>query len=131
MDESAIYRRFGRLVRLHRERLDMRQETLAAAIGLSRASVANIEKGRQRIPLHHLYALAKALKVDVRELLPTFGGEGRITTDREIKSPFALSKSETDEIARVLNSIGQTLEEAQDDQSQSKPKPATARTRSA
>jgi transcriptional regulator with XRE-family HTH domain len=70
MDDSEIYSRLGRLVRQHRERLSISQDVLAAAIGLSRASVANIEAGRQHIPLHHLFRLARALKVDPETLLP-------------------------------------------------------------
>jgi len=38
--------------------------------GLTRASIANIEKGRQRVFLHQLYHFANFLKVDMRELLP-------------------------------------------------------------
>lgn len=50
----------------------MTQEDLAAATGgvLSRSAVANIENGRQRIAVHHLYLLAAALKVLPFELLP-------------------------------------------------------------
>ena len=69
MDERSL-REFGRLVRLHRERLGLNQGEIGRAVGLSRASIANIETGRQRIPLHHLYSLARVLKVDVHALLP-------------------------------------------------------------
>jgi transcriptional regulator with XRE-family HTH domain len=70
MQESELYSRFGQLVRQHRERLGRNQAEIGKASGLSRASIANIETGRQRIPLHHLYALARALRVDVYALLP-------------------------------------------------------------
>jgi transcriptional regulator with XRE-family HTH domain len=105
MDESAIYAQLGQLVRQHRERLNMNQETLGTAIGLSRASIANIETGRQRIPLHHLYRLARALKVEAHSLLPTSGGEGHVLAERKIKSSVGLSEREQAEIARVVGSI--------------------------
>ena len=50
----------------------MTQEMLAAETELSRASIANIERGRQNVGLHHLYSIAKALKVTrVQDLLPS------------------------------------------------------------
>lgn len=73
MDKTDLYARLGRLVRQHRERLAMSQQVLANAIHLSRASVANIEAGRQHIPLHQLFRLARALKVDPTALLPDLG----------------------------------------------------------
>ena len=73
---------------------------------MSRASIANIETGRQRIPLHHLYRLAHALKVDVNALLPALTEKASTMVDREIQSAFALSEREQDEVARVVQSIG-------------------------
>src|SRR4051794_30449505 len=68
---DGFYREFGRLVRLHRERAaGMTQEALGRLIGLSRASVVNIEKGRQHVALHQLYAIADALGVQPDVLLP-------------------------------------------------------------
>lgn len=46
------------------------QEALAKRVGMSRTSVTNIEKGRQQIPLHMLYAFADALGVEPAALLP-------------------------------------------------------------
>jgi transcriptional regulator with XRE-family HTH domain len=108
MDESEIYRRLGSLVRQHRKRLDMNQETLGRAIGLSRASVANIETGRQHIPLHHLYGLAGALRVDPQALLPSAAGDGPPKADREIRSSLDLSERQQAAIAQVVDSIGLT-----------------------
>ena len=54
-----------------RRKRHMSQETLADSLGLTRTSVTNIEKGRQPIQLHSLYLIARALKVEVKELLPS------------------------------------------------------------
>ena len=97
MEESDLYSRFGQLVRQHRERLGLNQAEIGKAIRLSRASIANIETGRQRIPIHHLYRLARALKVDVHALLPTVQRERSATVDREIRSAVELSKREQEE----------------------------------
>jgi transcriptional regulator with XRE-family HTH domain len=75
-------------------------------VGLSRASIANIETGRQRIPLHHLYTLARALKVDVYALLPTLTDDASTVVHREIQSTFSLSEREQEEVARIVQSIG-------------------------
>lgn len=106
MDESEIYSRLGKLVRQHRKRLAMNQETLGELIGLSRASVANVETGRQRIPLHHLYRLARALKVDAQTLLPGPVADGTVKSDREIKSSMDLSERQHAAVAQVVGSIG-------------------------
>lgn len=74
---DPFYRAFGDLVRLHREgRPDLTQEKLGRLVGLSRTSITNIEKGRQHIALHQLFALADALKVRPEALLPASGGAG-------------------------------------------------------
>ena len=61
MEPDDIYREVGRNIRRCREAARRKQEQLAAEIGISRASLANIEVGRQKIRLHHLYAIAAAL----------------------------------------------------------------------
>ena len=70
MDGPFSYADFGRLVCEHRRRLRLTQEQLSLRIGLSRTSVTNIEKGRQKILLHQLYAIASALEVPPETLLP-------------------------------------------------------------
>ena len=47
------------------------QEELAEKTGLSRAAIANIERGRQQILIHVLFNIAKALNVTPDKLLPT------------------------------------------------------------
>src|SRR4051812_45072414 len=66
---ESFYREFGELVR--RARGDrVSQADLARRVGMSRGSIANIEVGRQRIPLHLLVVLARELDVDPVSLLP-------------------------------------------------------------
>ncbi len=38
--------------------------------GLSRASIANIENGKQRVLLHQLFQFADALQVSLSDLIP-------------------------------------------------------------
>jgi transcriptional regulator with XRE-family HTH domain len=70
---SKVYRLLGELVRSRREALQITQEDLARRVGIARTSVSNIEKGRQRIPVHVLFALSDALGVEMANLLPSRG----------------------------------------------------------
>ena len=69
---DTLYRDVGRAIGLLRNRRKpkMSQKELAEAIGISRASVANIERGHHRIQLHILYDIATALEVEPHDLLP-------------------------------------------------------------
>jgi transcriptional regulator with XRE-family HTH domain len=64
------YRQIGEnLRRLRRER-DVSQEVLASEVRMSRSALANIEAGQQRLAVHQLLDLARALRVEPVSLLP-------------------------------------------------------------
>lgn len=66
------YQQFGEAMKVRRQQLGKTQAELAAHVGLSRASIANIEKGRQSVLLHHACDIAAALKLGhVTDLLPS------------------------------------------------------------
>jgi len=46
------------------------QAKLAGLLSLTRTSITNIEKGRQKLLVHTLLGLAECLSVPVRELIP-------------------------------------------------------------
>lgn len=66
-----FYRAFGGRVRAARESLGLSQEHLAIRVGLSRASIANVERGAQRVALHQWLELATALDMNALLLLPS------------------------------------------------------------
>src|SRR5689334_9116626 len=69
-DQSAFYKQVGE--RIHAERgKNLSQEALALAVGLTRSSISNIEKGRQKLLVHTLVDIAGALKVEPAALLPS------------------------------------------------------------
>lgn len=71
MSQKELYEAFGKAVSVRRNKLRMTQAELARKVGLSRASLANIENARQNVLLHHVYSLAVALKFSkIAELLP-------------------------------------------------------------
>ena len=67
--DDRIYRVFGSRVREAREKAEVTQEELGRRVALSRTSITNIEKGRQRILLHQLVDFAKALEVEPAALM--------------------------------------------------------------
>lgn len=71
MATDPRYAAFGEAMAVRRKKLKLNQATLAARVGLSRASIANIERGRQNVLLHHACDIAEALGLSqVGDLLP-------------------------------------------------------------
>ncbi len=68
--DDRIYRVFGARLRELREEKSVTQDELARRVDLSRTSITNIEKGRQRVMLHQMVDLARALEADPQTLLP-------------------------------------------------------------
>lgn len=69
-DFDDLYGEVGRKLRQARVTQGFSQERLAQQLGISRASVVNIEAGRQRAPLHLLWQLSEALATDLSMLIP-------------------------------------------------------------
>lgn len=67
---EPLYKDIGRNIRTRRRQIDESQDSVAQQLGLSRATLANIETGRQRVLVHQLYAIARALGVKPGDLLP-------------------------------------------------------------
>jgi DNA-binding XRE family transcriptional regulator len=71
---DPFYQDFGELLKAARRpqvhRPLITQGQLAAALGISRSSIANIEKGRQPVQLHLVVRMAEILGVEVGSLIP-------------------------------------------------------------
>jgi transcriptional regulator with XRE-family HTH domain len=101
MEVSAVYREFGRLVRLHRKHLRLSQGELGKRVGLSRTSITNIEQGRQKIPLHQLFALSEALRASPEALLPGLATSA-VSADVEKKLQKYFKGRETEWARRIV-----------------------------
>lgn len=71
-DIESVYADIGRRIQGRRNKIGMTQETLGSQLKpkVTRASIANIEGGKQRILAHTLLQLAKTLDVEIVELFP-------------------------------------------------------------
>ena len=70
-EDMELYRRIGQVVAKRRRELGLTQSDVAEKLGLSRASLANLESGRQRIMVHQLFALVNALQLQsILDLVP-------------------------------------------------------------
>ena len=72
-ETDALYAAVGDRIRTARERqpTKMSQAALAGRPGVSRASVVNIEAGRQHAPLSLLWQIAKQLDTELTTLIPS------------------------------------------------------------
>lgn len=66
---ELVYRQLGNKVEQMRTMLGWTQSDLAHKVGLSRASIANLETGRQKVLLHQLEKLAAAFGCTPKQLL--------------------------------------------------------------
>jgi transcriptional regulator with XRE-family HTH domain len=72
-DEEAVYRAVGERIRTAREQQadKLSQANLAKKLEISRASIVNIEAGRQHAPLYLLWKIAQQLDVELVSLIPS------------------------------------------------------------
>lgn len=99
MQSEAIYKPFGRMVATRRQALALTQVELAGKTGLSRASIASIESGRQNVLLHQVYALAAALEMDkIVDLLPAQPKQEGVTMEISDDTVTPRSKAQLNSI---------------------------------
>jgi len=68
--EQEFLNSLGRKMRNFRRDAGISQTRAAAALKLSRTSVTNIERGRQRISVYQLCQFAAMLEIEPQKLLP-------------------------------------------------------------
>jgi transcriptional regulator with XRE-family HTH domain len=100
---EELYDQLGTLIRNRRKKLLLTQRDLAARIGISRASLANIETGRQTLLVHQLYALATALDLAPSDLLPPTMADESSRDWSTLPLPEDLKVEQKKQIARLLD----------------------------
>lgn len=67
---DQLYEHIGRRIKEKRKENKKTQQDLSHELGLSRASIANIESATQKISIHLLYRIAKVLNSEIDFFLP-------------------------------------------------------------
>jgi transcriptional regulator with XRE-family HTH domain len=104
-----IYKQVGKNIRRYREGAHRTQAQLALQIGISRASLANIEAGRQQILVHYLFAIAEALDLDSpTPLLPSPLAATILETEPSTTLPLpeeGLTDKQRREVLRLMGGV--------------------------
>ena len=79
---EPIYKAVGERIRKARSEYNWTQADLANEVGLSRATIANIELGKARFSLHVLSDIANLFEIPARELFPTKTEVKRVIRDK-------------------------------------------------
>ncbi|MBO9682367.1 MAG: helix-turn-helix transcriptional regulator [Flavisolibacter sp.] len=66
----SVYVELGARIKQARENMGFTQDILADQLSLTRASIVNIESGRQRPMLHTIIKISDVLNTSLKELLP-------------------------------------------------------------
>jgi transcriptional regulator with XRE-family HTH domain len=96
---DELYRGIGIRIRQERERRGWTQGELADRVGLGRTSMTNIEGGRQRLLVHQLWRIARALSIQARDLLPDLPAAQAESVEELLAS---VPKEERDFVAQVV-----------------------------
>jgi transcriptional regulator with XRE-family HTH domain len=103
--------RVGEKIRQLRVLAGLSQENIAEEIGMSHGNFGKIERGEIDINTHHLFAVAKALKVDVTDLFD-FNSIGGPVKDSKVKSS-TITKSDIDQLHHSISAINKAIENIQ------------------
>ena len=106
---QPFYSELGRRIREIRNKKKMTQEALGQLLDpqVTRASIANIETGTQRVLSHTLVQLAYHLEVSVSELLPSSKAETHNHAEganirNELKHELKMPSKQVEQLLRKL-----------------------------
>jgi len=102
MQPDPIYKALGATIRARRKQFRLTQQKLAPQLGMSRASLANVETGRQTVLVHQLYRFAEVLEMSPADLLPPPPADGSRRGLPELPLPDDLKPQQRKQIARLL-----------------------------
>jgi transcriptional regulator with XRE-family HTH domain len=105
MTADPIYKQIGAVIKARRRTLGLKQEALAAKLGISRGSLANVETGRQNVLVHQLYRFAAALDLTPFDLLPQPSADDSRAHPTQLPLPDDLSAEQKEQIARLFDRV--------------------------
>ena len=120
MGVPILYKQLGTIIKDRRRTLGLTQEQLANKLGISRASLANVETGRQRVLVHQLYKFAEQFGVGVATLLPDEAESSALEALDDLLFSENLSLSQRQQVAALLqrDSVSPSISGGKHDQVQ-------------
>ena len=110
---EPFYAELGRSIQTHRAKLGWSQESLGAALKpqVTRASIANIEAGKQRVLTHTLVQIADLLGVEICEIVPKEKTGRKSTAPTRLVAQLAEHNVPTKVIQRLSDQLTRSKKE--------------------
>lgn len=111
LEKAVFYSKIGENIKAAREKKSMKQHVLAEMLGLSRASVVNIEKGRQHVTMHTLWQIASLLNTNFSDFIEGLGQQSttKIEMQRMKFDDSFTTESEKDAVRKGIEQFVETL----------------------
>jgi transcriptional regulator with XRE-family HTH domain len=110
-EQDFLYESIGNQIRKLRKKSRFSQDQLAKRLNLSRASIVNIEKGRQHPSLHLLVELSRVLNTSIStflndDMFKDFSNKSKLS---QIKKKISKASDDADQ-EKIMEFIKQTLQ---------------------
>jgi len=105
LNEDYLYQLIGeRLASARKRKLSLSQDAIAERLHISRTSVSNIERGKQKAPLSLLYLYCIEIDKDINEIIPSLN---EVVTKKTGTTIILNGKSQVvpDKVAKLINAI--------------------------
>jgi transcriptional regulator with XRE-family HTH domain len=104
VEVESFYADLGRRIRTQRARQHLTQQQLGSFLKpqVTRASIANIESGKQRVLAHTLVQMSEALKVPLEELLPRVTRNATTHIQEELSQKLDLPEEQIGKLVQKL-----------------------------
>ena len=104
---DPFYKQTGKRIQGCRIRKDLTQEDLGQRLAppVKRASIANVESGKQRLLLHTFVQIAEILGCEMRELLPADAGRAHKDITTEVTAELERLKMPNRAVQRISRQL--------------------------
>ena len=107
--KETLNQLIGKKIASLRDLNRLSQTDLAKQISVNRATISNIEAGRQNISVHLLYKIAEVFETDVAIIIPTFKQlEGHMLRGKEQIEKLLDEQNASDSLKNVIRNVGKS-----------------------
>jgi len=104
-EDQAVTAEIGQMIADRRRHLEINQDTLATTIGVSRSSLANMERGARPISVALLASICKELRMDVPAIVSSTNAPKGADLEKKLLSLFRPLSDEQKRLAIDLISV--------------------------